>query len=174
MSTCYLPSTSAPTKEQDATTDQAIRVRLAQGRARFNIDKNLTVDSKVRMYKTSIAMIARHGGEAWDLTPANLKMIRAWNTGCLATITGRLHHEEGNEYTTTFNFGGDIRLLTRLNRLQWLGALLRLPAPRMVHKAVRARCNSTTLPSGRVRMDVPTTATFAELVARANDKCSWQ
>ena len=41
------------------------------------IDKNLTVDSKVRMCKTSIAMIARHGSEAWDLTPANLKMICA-------------------------------------------------------------------------------------------------
>ena len=73
-------------------TDQAIRVRLAQGRARFNqmyhiwIDENLTVDSKVRMYKTSIAMVARHGSEAWDLTPANLKMIRAWNTGCLGLI----------------------------------------------------------------------------------------
>ena len=82
------------------------------------------MDAKVRMYKTSIAMIARHGSEAWDLTPANLKMIRAWNTGCLATITSRPHHEEGTEYTTTFDFGGDVRL----KRLQWLdGALLRLP-----------------------------------------------
>ena len=163
-------------QEQDATTDHAIRVRLAQGRARFNqmyhiwIDKNLTVDSKVRMYKTSIAMIARHGSEAWDLTPANLKMIRAWNTGCLATITGRPHHEEGNEYTTTFDFGGDIRL----KRLQWLGALLRLPEHRMVHKAVRARHDSKSLPPGSILMDAPATATFAELVARADDKCSWQ
>ena len=134
------------------------------------IDKNLTVDSKVRMYKTSIAMIARHGSEAWDLTPANLKMIRAWNTGCLATITGRPHHEEGNEYTTTFDFGGDIRL----KRLQWLGALLRLPEHRMVHKAVRARYESKSLPPGSILMDAPATATFAELVARADDKCSWQ
>ena len=46
-------------------------------------------------------MIARHGSEAWDPTPANLKMIRAWNAGCLATITGRPHYEEGNEHTTT-------------------------------------------------------------------------
>ena len=48
-------------QKQDATTDQATRVRLAQDRARFNqmhhiwIDENLTVGSKVRTCKTSIA-----------------------------------------------------------------------------------------------------------------------
>ena len=76
-------------QEQDATTDQAIlcfffiRVRLAQSRARFNQMYHVWIDK------------AMHGSEAWDLTPANLKMIRAWNTGCLGTTTGRAHHKEG-------------------------------------------------------------------------------
>ena len=60
----------------------------------------------------------------------------------IMVVTGRPHHdhEEGNEYTTTFDFGGDIRL----KRLQWFGALLRLPAHHVVHKAVRARNDSAT------------------------------
>ena len=113
---------------------------------------------------------AMHGSEAWDLTPANLKMIRAYDTGRLATITGRVHHEEGDERTTTFDFCGHIRL----KRLQWLGALPRLPAHRMVHKTVRARFDSATVPPGSILKDVPTTATFAELVAWAEDKKSWR
>jgi hypothetical protein len=44
----------------------------------------------------------------------------------------------------------------------------------MVHEAVRARCDSKSLPPGSILMDVPATSTFAELVARADDKCSWQ
>ena len=159
-------------QEQDATTDQAVWVRLAQGRARLNqthhvwIDENLTVDSKVRMCKTSIATIARHGSEALDLTPANLKMIHAWNAGRLATTTGRAHHEEGDEHATAFDSRGDVRL----ERLRWLGTLLRLPAHCMVHEAVRARFDGATVPPGSILMDAPTTAAFAELVAWAEDE----
>ena len=72
------------------------------------------------------------------LPPGSVLLEHRLNAGCLATITGRPHHEEGNEHTTTFDFchfGGDVRL----KRLQWLDALLRLPAHRMVHEAVRAR-----------------------------------
>ena len=61
-----------------------------------------------------------------------------------------------------------------LKRLQWLGAPLRLPAHRRVHKVVRARFDSATVPPGSILMDAPTTATFAELVARAEDKQRWQ
>ena len=43
----------------------------------------------------------------------------------------------------------------------------------MVPEAVRARYDSTTVPPGSILMDAPTTATFAELVARAEDKWRW-
>jgi len=49
-------------QEQDATTDEAIRVRLAQGRSRLNqmhhvwIDENLATDSKVRTHGTALAL----------------------------------------------------------------------------------------------------------------------
>ena len=162
--------------EQDASTCQAIRVRLAQGRSRFNqmyhiwIDKNLTTESKINMYKVSVCMIARHGAEAWDLTPANVKMIRGWNISCLVTITGREYKEEGNDYTTSYDFCGDIRL----KRLEHLGQTLRLPADRLLRQAVAARHNGDELPAGGIFMDAPPTVTLDELVVLAQDKAEWQ
>ena len=162
--------------EQDATTCQAIRVRLAQGRSRFNqmyhiwIDENLTTESKINMYKVSVCMIARHGSEAWDLNKANMKMIRGWNTSCLVTITGREYKEEGNEYTTSYDFCGDIRL----KRLEYLGQILRLPADRLLRQAVTARHNGDKMPAGSMFMDVPSTKTFDEIVGLAHDKAAWK
>ena len=89
-------------QEQDATTTQAIRVRLAQGCARFNqmcpiwVDSGLTTASEMAMFKTSVCNVTRHGLESWDLTPRHIKMTRGWTMSCLVKISGGECRTEGN------------------------------------------------------------------------------
>jgi hypothetical protein len=162
-------------QEQDATTTQAIRVRLAQGRARFNqmypiwVDTGLTTASKLAMFKTSVCMIARHGSESWDLTARHIKMIRGWTTSCLVTISGGEYRTEGNAHTSSFDFVADIRL----KRLLYLGQILRLPQDRRLRQSVEALHAGGVLPAGSILMDAPPATTFQELTARAVDVPGW-
>jgi len=54
----------------------------------------LSTRIKLKIFRVSVGMMARHGSEAWTLNEKTLKKLRGWCSCCLVSITGRTHREE--------------------------------------------------------------------------------
>ena len=89
------------------------------------------------------------------------------NTRALSRFTGKSAHEEESKYKRTF----DIVTAVRSRRYKWLGHILRLKGSRLVKLVIKVQYDMT-LPDN-ICMDALPTASFEDLVRRAQDRMEW-
>ena len=130
-------------------------------------DNRLPRSLKLRLYAASVCSTLTHGSEAWILTPRTLATLNGFNSRQLHRITGRSYREEA----TTPSY--DLLTAVRTRRHQWLGHILRMPANRLVRRAVLALGQQAGPPyqPGSILMDAP--FPLDELVLRAADRRGW-
>ena len=130
-------------------------------------DNRLPRSLKLRLYAASVCSTLTHGSEAWMLTPRALATLNGFNSRQLHRITGRSYQEEA----TTPSY--DLLMAVRTRRLHWLGHILRMPADRLVRRAVLALGQRDGPPyqPGSILMDTPLPLT--ELLQRAADRRGW-
>ena len=110
-------------------------------------DNRLPRSLKLRLYAASVCSTLTHGSEAWMLTPRALATLYGFNSRQLPRITGRSYQEEA----TTPSYD----LLTAVRTHYWLGHIPRMPADRLVRRAVLALGQRDGPPyqPGRILMD---------------------
>ena len=87
---------------------------------------------KLCLYAASVFSTLTHGSEAWMLTPRALATLSGFNSRQLHRITGRSYREEATKPSY------DLLTAVRMRRHHWLGHILRMPANRLVRRAVLA------------------------------------
>ena len=130
-------------------------------------DNRLPRSLKLRLYAASVCSTLTHGSEAWMLTPRALATLSGFNSRRLHRITGRSYQEEAA--TPSY----DLLTAVRTRRHHWLGHILRMPADRLVRRAVLALGQRDGPPyqPGSILMDKPLPLT--ELLQRAADRRGW-
>ena len=105
-----------------------VQVHIARARQRFGKmrhiwgNKDLHVNLRLRLYKSSVCSILTYDSEAWRLTPAVCAALNGANSSMVSKITGRPIREETTEGKTF-----DQLLWIRARKLQWLGHIMRSP-----------------------------------------------
>ena len=159
------------TSDGDDAADMRHRMAIAGERSRrldyLWHDNRLPRSLKLRLYAASVCSTLTHGSEAWILTPRALATLNGFNSRQLHRITGRSYREEA----TTPSY--DLLTAVRTRRHQWLGHILRMPANRLVRRAVLALGQRAGPPyqPGSILMDAP--FPLDELVLRAADRRGW-
>ena len=95
-------------------------------------DNRLPRSLKLRLYAASVCSTLTHGSEAWMLTPRALATLNGFNSRQLHRITGRSYRDEATKPSY------DLLTAVRTRRHHWLGHILRMPADRLVRRAVLA------------------------------------
>ena len=105
----------------------------------------------LRLYAASVCSTLTHGSEAWTLTPGALATLNGFNSQQLHRITGRSYREEATKPSY------DLLKAVRSRRHHWLGHILRMPADRLVRRAVLALGQRAGPPyqHGSLLMDTP-------------------
>ena len=153
------------TSDRDDAADMRHRMAIAGERSRrldyLWRDNRLPRSLKLRLYAASVCSTLTHGSEAWILTPRALATLNGFNSRQLHRITVRSYREEA----TTPSY--DLLTAVRTRRHQWLGHILRMPANRLVRRAVLALGQRAGPPyqPGSILMDAP--FPLDELVLRA-------
>ena len=113
-------------------------------------NKQLHVNLRMRLYKSSVCSILTYGSEAWRLTEKIRMVLNGANSSMVSVITGRTIREEATDGKTF-----DLVAWIRARRLQWLGHILRLGPERMIRQAVYEMYKASR--SGDMLMDAPKT-----------------
>ena len=118
-------------------------------------------------YAASVCSTLTHGSEAWMLTPRALATLNGFNSRQLHRITGRSYRDEATKPSY------DLLTAVRTRRHHWLGHILRMPADRLVRRAVLALGQRAGPPyqPGSLLMDTP--LPLNELIQRAADRRGW-
>ena len=159
------------TSDGDDEADMRHRMAIAGERSRslgcLWRDNRLPRSLKLRLYAASVCSTLTHGSEAWTLTPKALATLNGFNSRQLHRITGRSYREEATQPSY------DLLGAVRRRRHQWLGHILRMPADRLVRRAVLAlgRRGGPPYQPGSLLMDTP--LPLDELVLRAADRPKW-
>ena len=72
-----------------------VQARIARARQRFGKmrhiwgNKDLHVNLRLRLYKSSVCSIMTYGSEAWRLTPTVIAALNGANSSMVSIITGR-------------------------------------------------------------------------------------
>ena len=125
-------------------------------------DNRLPRSLKLRLYAASVCSTLTHGSEAWMLTARALTTLNGFNYRQLHRITGRSYREEATKPSYD--------LLTAVRTHHWLNHILRMPADRLVRRAVLALGQRAGPPyhPGSILMDTP--LPLEELLLRAADR----
>ena len=159
------------TSDGDDAADMRHRMAIAGERSRsleyLWRDNRLPRSLKLRLCAASVCSTLTHGSEAWMLTPRALATLNGFNSRQLHRITGRSYQEEA----TTPSY--DLLTAVPTRRHHWLGHILRMPAGRLVGRAVLALGQRDGPPyqPGSILMDTPLPLT--ELLQRAADRRGW-
>ena len=131
----------------------------------------LSTRGKLKIFRVSVGMTARHGSEAWTLNEKTLKKLRGWCSSCLVPITGRTHREEAG-----IDSSFDITATIRAQRLKYLGNILRLSDDESLKMVVTklTKTEDGVCPAGSTFMDTPEHADMQRrLCDFANDTAGW-
>ena len=124
------------TSDGDDAADMRHRMAIAGERSRsldyLWRDNRLPRSLKLRLYSASVCSTLTHGSEAWMLTPRALATLNGFNSRQLHRITGRSYRDEATKPSY------DLLTAVRTRRHHWLGHILRMPADRLVRRAVLA------------------------------------
>ena len=146
-----------------------VQIIIARAQQRFGKmrhiwwNKELHVNLRMRLYKSSVCSILTYGSEAWYLTAAVKRALNGANAQMMSVITGKTQHQEASKKWQTF----DLVKWVRARRLQWLGHILRMDngmnneRPRMVKKAIYVMFKARS--EGDMLMDAPKHDSWKEL-----------
>ena len=84
-------------------------------------NKELHVNLRMRLYKSSVCSILTYGSEAWRLTPDVGTSLNGANADMVSKITGCGIRDE-----TIDGKSFDLVKWIRVRKLQWLGHILRM------------------------------------------------
>ena len=150
-----------------------VRIRIARARQRFGkmrhiwSNKELHVNLRMRLYKSSVCSILTYGSEAWRLTTEVCAALNGANSSMVSVITGKTIKEEA-----TVGKSFDLLKWIRARRLQWLGHILRMGTERTLKQAVFIMFK--TQQPGYLLMDAPATNSWRELQTYAQDREYWR
>ena len=131
-------------------------------------DHRLSRTTKLRLYRVCVCSSLTHCCEAWTLNRAVTRMINGFNSRCLHVLTGE-HYRE-----TAIAPAYDLVLAVRRRRLRYLGHVLRMPAERMVRRALLALVSDSVMyPTGSLFSDCQGVA-LSQLVAMASSRSMWR
>ena len=131
-------------------------------------DHRLSRTTKLRLYRVCVCSSLTHCCEAWTLTRAVTRSINGFNSRCLHVMTGE-HYRK-----TAIAPAYDLVLAVRRRRLRYLGHVLRMPAERMVRRALMALVSDTIMyPTGSLFSDCQGVA-LPQLVAMASNRTMWR
>ena len=131
-------------------------------------DHRLSRTTKLRLYRVCVCSSLTHCCEAWTLNRAVTRTINGFNSRCLHVLTGE-HYRE-----TAIAPAYDLVLAVRRRRLRYLGHVLRMPAERMVRRALLALVSySVMYPTGSLFSDCQGVA-LSQLVAMASSRSMWR
>ena len=166
----YLGSIFAANGSQEFDIDRRAALatkRCGQLRNVFG-SPDITLQTKLSIYKTAIMSLLTYGCEGWSMTKKNKAKINGVNSRLLSRFTGKTAHQEASARTRTYC----ILTAIRHRKLQWLGHILRLKGDRLVKTAIRVQFERGML--SNMLEDAPITETFAELTAIAADREVWK
>ena len=151
-----------------------VRIRIAMARQRFGKmrhiwrDKQLHINLRMRLYRSSVCSILTYGSEAWHLTAEVRRALNGANSQMVSVLTGKTPHQEASEDDRTF----DLVRWIRARRLQWLGHILRMGSERSLKRAVFVMFKSPK--EGDLMMDAPRHDSWRELMKYAADRDWWR
>ena len=155
----------------DHKYDVRRRVGMAMtGMGQLNqvFSSGISLELKMRLYKSAICSLFTYGSEAWHLDEKTAATLNGANARCLSRITGKSIHEEASTRTRTYDLVGSIRK----RRLKWLGHILRGENKRLIKLAVRVQKENPR--EGDIFSDTPHHLNFDEIEAIAQDRKRWR
>ena len=127
-------------------------------------DHRLSRTTKLRLYRVCVCSSLTPCCEAWTLNRAVTRSINGFNSRCLHVLMGE-HYRE-----TAIAPAYDLVLAVRRPRLRYLGHALRMPAERMVRRALMALVSDSVMyPTGSLFSDCQGVA-LPQLVAMASNR----
>ena len=126
--------------------------RMGQLRHVFNA--KISLQLKMKIYKSAICSLLTYGCEAWDLSEENIALLNGANARLLSRFTGKDAHVEASKRTRSY----DLVLAIRKRRFKWLGHILRLPGERLIKLAIRVQHQRGR--PGNMAMDIPGILSF--------------
>ena len=114
-----------------------VQTRIARARQRFGKmsyiwgSKELHVNLRMRLYKSSVCSILTYGSEAWRMTRRVTAALNGANASMLSIITGKTIREES---AVGKSFG--LVKWVRARKLQWLGHILRMGRERKLKQSI--------------------------------------
>ena len=119
-------------------------------------------------YRVCVCSSLTHCCEAWTLNRAVTRTINGFNSRCLHVLTGEQYRE------TAIAPAYDLVLAVRRRRLRYLGHVLRMPAERMVRRALLALVSDSVMyPTGSLFSDCQSVA-LSQIVAMASSRSMWR
>ena len=128
----------------------------------------LSLDLKMRLYRSACCSILTYGSEAWTLDPTTCKIINGANAAMVSHITQRSIQEEATTGTRTF----DLLRWIRARRLRWVGHILRMRDDRLIKQALHTIYDNRK--EGDILMDIPDTKDWQDLQAIASHRKGWR
>ena len=155
----------------DDTADVKHQMNIAQAvfRSLSHIwnDHRLSVNMKIRLYRTAVCSTFTHACEAWDLTEEVTKSINGFNSRCLHIITKKEYRD------TATNPDHDLVISIRQRRLRFLGHILRMDTSRLLRRTLVAYVEGgDATPAGSLLQDCGDRS-FEQLTSLARDRRKW-
>ena len=130
-------------------------------------DHRLSMNMKIRLYRTAVCSTFTHACEAWDLNENVKKMINGFNSRCLHVITKKDYRD------TATNPDHDLVLSIRQRRMRFLGHILRMDTSRLLRRTLVAYVEGgDSLPTGSLLQDCGG-RTVKQLSKLARDRRQW-
>jgi len=135
----------------DASVSDEINARITKARLAFSNlrhlwrQKGVSLELKARVYNTTVRPVLLYGCETWLLRAEDLRRLEVFDHRCLRSIAGiGWHNRISNTQVRKRVFGNkgeshSLANLTRVNKLEWLGHVLRTPSHRLARRALFAR-----------------------------------
>ena len=150
-----------------------VKIRIARAKQRFGKmrhiwgNKELHVNLRMRLYKSSVCSILTYGSEAWRLTPDVSAALNGANASMVSKITGRGIRDEAIDGKSF-----DLVKWIRARKIQWLDHILRMGTERKIKQTVYVMYKNPQ--QGDILMDAPKTTSWRELWKYACDREYWK
>ena len=138
----------------------------------------MPIPLKLRLYRSAVCSTLTHAHEAWKLTEAVQRKLRGWNGRNLAIMTrDKLEKPDDSESfkdsirLQTLNPGWDLVAMLRVQRLRWVGHILRQPESSLLRRVLLEFNNiyPEGYPEGSILMDAPLHDRVSELIPQVGD-----
>ena len=153
---------SVPVAYRVALAGQAFRKALTVWKSSL-----LSNTCKIRLYKCSVCSVLRYGSDCYTFGAQEQGKVKAFNSRCLATMTGREIEEEARAPSY------DLIAAIRQARATWLGHILRTHPSRYVHRTIREIYENDNNKEGSLLELLPEHTDFEDLVEKASDRSAW-